>query len=83
MTEEPVNLLARVGVDQISAASKNFPEPRFANVELMEGNAVTVDGHRVIVTFRRAVIKHPRMSYYLWSMESARYVDGMLPPTRN
>ena len=76
MTEEPVNLLARIGGDQISAASKNFPDPQFAHVHVMEGNAVSVDGHRVIVTFRRTVIKHPRMSYYLWSMESARYFDG-------
>lgn len=75
--DEPVNILARVGGDQISAASKNFPDAEFAKVEVMEGNAVTVDGRKVIVTFRRQVIKHPRMTYYLWSMDSARYVTDL------
>ena len=69
MTNQLANILARVGGDQISAASKNFPDPQFANVDVMEGDVVTVDGHRVIVTFRKAVIKHPRKTYYLWSME--------------
>ena len=78
MTDQPENILVRVGSDQISAATKNFPDAEFAKVEVMEGNAVTVDGRHVIVTFRRQVIKHPRKTYYLWSMESARYVqDGM------
>ena len=77
MTDQPENILVRVGSDQISAATKNFPDAEFAKVEVMEGNAVTVDGRKVIVTFRRHVIKHPRKTYYLWSMESARYVqDG-------
>ena len=77
MTDQPENILARVGSDQISAATKNFPDAKFAKVEVMEGNAVTVDGRKVIVTFRRHVIKHPRKTYYLWSMESARYFqDG-------
>ena len=76
MTDEPQRPIARIGGDQISAASRNFPDAQFAKVEVMEGNAVTVDGHKVIVMFRRHVIKHPRMTYYLWSMESARYVEG-------
>ena len=72
MPDEPLNILARVGGDQISAASKNFPDAEFAKVEVLEGNAVTVDGRNVIVMFRRQVIKHPRKTYYLWSVESAR-----------
>ena len=79
MPDEPVNILARVSGDQISAASRNFPNVGLAKVEVIEGNAVTVDGRKVIVTFRRKVIKHPRKTYYLWSMESARYVDDLSP----
>ena len=74
MADHPVNLLARVGSDQIVAAKKNFPDAKFASVDVMEGNAFTVHGEKVIVSFRRQVIKHPRMTYYLWSMESARSV---------
>jgi len=71
----PENPLPRINGDLISAATRQFPEPQTAMVEFMEGKAVTVDGYDVIVTFRRTVIKHPRKTYYLWSMESARYVD--------
>lgn len=73
MSGRPENHLARIGGDQIAAATKQFPDPKSASVEFMEGNAVTVDGRNVIVTFRRKVIKRPRMTYYLWSMESARH----------
>ena len=76
MPDEPLNILARVGGDQISAANKNFPDAEFAKVEVMEGNAVTVDGRNVIVMFRRQVFKHPRKTYYLWSVESARHADN-------
>ena len=79
MPDEPLNILARVSGDQISAASRDFPDAQVANVDVIEGNAVTVDGHKVIVMFRRKVIKHPRKTYYLWSMESARYVDDLSP----
>ena len=73
--------LPRIGGDQIVAATKQFPPPELATVEFMEGNAVTVDGFNVIVTFRRQVIRHPRKTYYLWSMESARYVDAQSHPS--
>ena len=76
MPDEPFNILVRVGGDQISAASKNFPDAEFVKVEVLEGNAVTVDGRNVIVMFRRQVIKHPRKTYYLWSVESTRYADN-------
>lgn len=76
MTNQPANILERVAGDQISSASKNFPDPQFATADLMEGNAVTVDGHGVFLTFRKTVIKHPRKKYYRWSMASARYVNG-------
>ena len=69
------SLLGRIGGDQISAATKHFPDAQFATTEVLESNVVTVDGRNAIVTFRRTVIKHPRMTYYLWSMESARYAD--------
>lgn len=75
MTDEPQRLFERIAGDQISAASRNFPDAQFAKVDVMEGNAVTVDGYKVIVMFRRHVIKHPRVTYYLWTMESARYVE--------
>ena len=75
MSDQPVNLLSRVASDQIAAAMKNFPDAKFASVEVMEGNAVTVDGHKVVVAFRRTVIKHPRMTYHLWSIESARFAE--------
>lgn len=68
------NPLPRVGADQIVAASKQFPSPESSTVQFLEGNAMTVDGCPVIVTFRRTVIKHPRKTYYLWSMDSARYI---------
>ncbi len=71
----PENPLPRIYGDLISAAMSQFPAPQTVKVEFMEGKAVTVDGYDVIVTFRRQVIKHPRKTYYLWSMESARYVD--------
>lgn len=67
--------MPRISGGQIVAATKLFPTPETATVECMEGKAVTVDGDEVIVTFRRQVIKHPRKTYYLWSMESARYVS--------
>lgn len=70
----PENPLPRIGGDQIVEAAKLFPAPQTTTVEFMEGKAVTVDGDHVIVRFRRQVIKHPRKTYYLWSMESARYV---------
>ena len=77
MTNPHANILERIANAQISAASKNFPDPQFAIVDTMEGDAVTVDGHRVIVTFRKAVIKHPRKTYYMWSVESARKVEDV------
>lgn len=77
MSTSSESLLGRIGGDQISAATKHFPDPHFAAPELLEGNVVTVDGRNAIVTFRRTVIKHPRMTYYLWLMESARYADDV------
>lgn len=69
------NPLPRIGGDQIVAATSQFPVAETATVEFMEGKAVTVDGDVVIVKFRRQVVSHPRKTYYLWSMESARYLE--------
>ena len=77
MNTSSESLFGRIAGDQISAATKHFPDPQFATADLMEGNVVTIDGRYAIVTFRRTVIKHPRMTYHLWSMESARYADDV------
>ena len=73
----PENPLPRIYGDLISAAMSQLPDPQSAMVECMEGKAVTVDGDEVIGTFRRHVIKHPRKTYYLWSVESARYANEL------
>lgn len=71
----PENPLPRISGDLISAAMSQFPEPQTANVEFMEGKAVTVDGYEVIGT----PVTGP-MTWFLMNAASPTSARGPVAP---
>lgn len=71
----PENILAQISAAGYSAATRDLPPAHLSKHDTLEAPTVTVDGRRVVVTFKRFHYRHHKHAAYCWRLESARYFD--------
>jgi hypothetical protein len=69
------NILATISAGALCDAMRDFPPASLSDRETLEGETVTVNGRRVMVTFKRHSYRHYKHVNFDWRMESARYLD--------
>lgn len=68
-------IAAQIDANGYGIAMRDLPPAFLTERETIDAETVTVNGRRVIVTFKKYKYRHYNSSHFAWRIEMARYVD--------